>query len=126
MQVEIFGPILPLLKVRDVDEALTLARRHPGPLASYVFSSRAEVQRRWTRELSAGAIVVNHCWVHMGVPELPFGGVGPSGMGAYHGRHGFETFSHRKSLLNRPPVLDVPVLYPPYREQVRALLRHIF
>ncbi|MFH1808183.1 MAG: aldehyde dehydrogenase family protein [Pseudomonadota bacterium] len=122
---EIFGPILPALRIRDRDAALAFARQRPRPLASYVFSNDAEVQRHWTRGITAGAVVVNHCWVHMGAPSLPFGGVGASGMGVYHGRHGFETFSHRKPVVNRPQMLDLPLLYPPYSERIRHLVRRV-
>jgi len=71
----------------------------------------------------AGAVCVNTTVVHLAIPELPFGGVGESGMGAYHGRHGFETFSHRKAVLDKPSRPDIPIQYPPYTKARRGVLR---
>jgi aldehyde dehydrogenase (NAD+) len=123
MGEEIFGPILPVLKVRDVDEAIRFVNERDKPLALYVFSTDSEVQEKVIASTSSGGATVNHCWVHLAVPDLPFGGVGESGMGAYHGKGTFETFSHKKSVLKKPFALDPPVMYPPYTEQKRKLIK---
>jgi aldehyde dehydrogenase (NAD+) len=116
MQEEIFGPILPVIAVPHVDAAITFVTRRDKPLALYVFSQRETVQAKVRDRTSAGGMAINHVWLHLAVPELPFGGVGESGMGAYHGKQGFETFSHRKSVLKKPTQIDPPLLYPPYTE----------
>ena len=123
---EIFGPILPLLPYRNLDEALTTIRKHPDPLALYVFSRRREPVRRATAALRSGALVTNDAVVHCANPSLPFGGVGRSGHGSYHGVHGFELLSQPRAVLNAATWLDPPVRYPPYRGKLgllRLLLR---
>ena len=125
-QEEIFGPILPILPYEDLDEALHELRRHPDPLALYVFSARRGPVRRAAASLRAGALVTNDAVVHCANPGLPFGGVGRSGHGSYHGAHGFELLSHRRAVLNAATWFDPPVRYPPYRGKLgllRLLLR---
>jgi len=114
MKEEIFGPILPVLAVRDVDEAIRTVNDHDKPLALYVFSSDKSTQKKVLSRTSSGGATVNHVWMHLAVPELPFGGVGESGMGAYHGKHSFDVFSHAKAVLRKPTQIDPPILYPPY------------
>lgn len=114
MKEEIFGPILPVLAVRDVDEAIRTVNDHDKPLALYVFSSDKSTQKKVLARTSSGGATVNHVWMHLAVPDLPFGGVGESGMGAYHGKHSFDVFSHRKAVLRKPTQVDPPILYPPY------------
>jgi len=114
MQEEIFGPILPVISVPSVDAAIAFVNRRAKPLALYVFSRDRGAQGRILARTSAGGTTINHVWLHLGVPQLPFGGVGESGMGAYHGRQSFETFSHRRSVLKKPTFRDLPILYPPY------------
>lgn len=114
MQEEIFGPILPVLAVPDVDAAIAYVNRHPKPLALYVFSTDRRTQDRILARTSAGGTTINHVWMHLGVPKLPFGGVGASGMGAYHGRHTFEAFSHRRAVLKKPALGEPRLLEPPY------------
>ncbi len=116
MDDEIFGPILPVLTVSHVDEAVSFINARPKPLALYIFSQDKRLQQRVLQRISSGGVCVNDVVVHVAVPELPFGGVGPSGMGAYHGRASFETFSHRKSVLSKSTRMDLPVRYPPYSE----------
>jgi aldehyde dehydrogenase (NAD+) len=125
MQDEIFGPILPVLRVRDLDAAVAFVNARPRPLALYVFSQNLAAARDVVARTSSGGATINHVWVHLGVPELPFGGVGPSGMGAYHGRASFETFSHRKSVLEKSTSLDPPLLYPPYTEAKRRWIKRL-
>ena len=115
MQEEIFGPILPVISVPNVSQAVAFINRGPKPLALYCFSSDKEAQERVIGGTSAGGTTVNHVWMHVGVPALPFGGVGESGMGAYHGRHSFETFTHRRAVLKKPNLADPPILFPPYK-----------
>lgn len=126
MTDEIFGPVLPIVTVRSSDEAMDHIVRGTKPLAAYVFSRSRALQHRFRRTVSAGAVVSNHAAVHFLVPALPFGGVGTSGMGSYHGRFGFETFSHRKSHLARPTRPDPRVVYPPYSPLAQRMLRKIF
>lgn len=124
MQEEIFGPILPVIAVPNVDSAIEFVNRHPRPLALYAFCRDRATQDRIIAGTSAGGTTLNHVWMHLGVPELPFGGVGQSGMGSYHGRHTFETFSHRRGVLKKPMLAEPPLLYPPYsRRKLRWIKR---
>jgi aldehyde dehydrogenase (NAD+) len=125
MKEEIFGPILPVVSVRDIDEAIDFVNAGDKPLALYVFSRSAKRVKRVLRETSSGGACINECIAHMVVPELPFGGVGESGMGAYHGRASFETFSHRKSVLEKSTKVDPPVRYPPYTDEKAKWMRRL-
>jgi aldehyde dehydrogenase (NAD+) len=123
---EIFGPVLPLVSVDSIDEAIAFIQARPKPLAVYLFSAGKANQRRVLDKISNGATVINHLTFHVLVHELPFGGVGNSGMGAYHGELGFQTFSHRKAVLRKPVRPDLSLIYPPYTELKQRLLRKIF
>jgi aldehyde dehydrogenase (NAD+) len=125
MSDEIFGPILPVLGVAGLDEAFDFVRQRPRPLAAYAFSEDADLQERVLSELSAGGVSFNGTVLHVGNPWLPFGGVGDSGMGAYHGRYSFETFSHRKGVYERSTRFDPRVLYPPYGARLTQWLKRI-
>jgi aldehyde dehydrogenase (NAD+) len=125
MSEEIFGPILPVLKVKDMGAAISFVNARPKPLALYVFTHDREVQRQVLERTSSGGVTVNHTMLHLTVPALPFGGVGPSGMGAYHGRASFETFSHRKSVLEKPVWPDLKFIYPPYDDNKRKWVRRL-
>jgi acyl-CoA reductase-like NAD-dependent aldehyde dehydrogenase len=114
MQEEIFGPILPVISVSSIESAIGYVGRRAKPLALYVFARDEGVQDRVIAGTSAGGTTLNHIWIHLGVLQLPFGGVGESGMGAYHGRRSFETFSHRRAVLKKPSLPDPPILFPPY------------
>jgi aldehyde dehydrogenase (NAD+) len=114
MQEEIFGPILPILPVKSIEDAIDFVKRGEKPLALYVFSESAAVAQRVVDATSSGGVCVNGTILHIANSALPFGGVGESGMGAYHGRHTFETFSHRKSVLSRGLRFDPSWMYPPY------------
>ncbi|MCA9523869.1 MAG: aldehyde dehydrogenase family protein [Myxococcales bacterium] len=116
MRDEIFGPILPIVPTPGLDAAIDFINERPKPLALYIFSADKLSQRRVVEETSAGGMCINDAVAHLAVPELPFGGVGASGMGAYHGRSSFETFSHRKSVLEKATWIDVALRYPPYTE----------
>lgn len=123
MQDEIFGPVLPVLAVDDVDTAIDFVTERDKPLALYLFSGSKETERRVMDRTSSGGMVVNHVMMHLGVPDLPFGGVGPSGMGAYHGRQSIDTFSHRRSVLTKPTRPDPKFAYPPYTKIKEAIIR---
>ena len=126
MQEEIFGPILPVLRVPDVETAIERIERGAPPLAAYVFTRRADVQRLVETRVRAGAIGVNVCAAHLAVPGLPFGGVGESGMGRYHGRHGFDSFSQARPVFSKGTWLDtLRVAYPPYSALKEKLLRRL-
>ena len=125
MQEEIFGPILPVLSVPSMDAAIDFVTDRPSPLALYIFSNDEATQHKVIDRTSSGNTCINDVIMHMVVPELPFGGVGDSGMGRYHGQWSFETFTHRKGVLARSTHLDFPVRYPPYTDGHLALMRLI-
>ena len=125
MQEEIFGPILPMIAVDDVDAAIDFVNAREKPLALYVFAEDTDVVDRVVANTSAGGVCVNATLFHLAVPGLPFGGVGASGMGAYHGRATFETFSHAKSVLTKPTGIDPSLAYPPYRGIKAKLIRRL-
>jgi aldehyde dehydrogenase (NAD+) len=126
MQEEIFGPILPVISFSSVESAIGFVNRQAKPLALYLFSRDEGVQDRVLAGTSAGGTAINHVWLHVGVPELPFGGVGESGMGAYHGRHSFEAFSHRRSVLKKSALPDPPLLFPPYTARKMRWFKKLF
>jgi len=125
MQDEIFGPILPVLRVGDVEQAIRFINARPKPLALYVFSSNESVQQRVLASTSSGGAAINHVVVHLAVHGLPFGGVGASGMGAYHGKHSFDTFSHRRAVLKKATALDAAIMYPPYTDSKEGWIRRL-
>ncbi len=114
MADEIFGPILPIFTYKQIDEALAIAKRQPNPLSAYIFTRNHSLARRIVRELPFGGGCVNTTLAQFTNHHLPFGGIGASGMGSYHGKHGFVTFSHYKSLVVTNFWMDMPVKYPPY------------
>jgi aldehyde dehydrogenase (NAD+) len=126
MTEEIFGPILPVRTYTDLDAAIDFVNSRSKPLGLYVFSGDKRVADGIIERIPAGGAVVNHCAMHYLVPSLPFGGVGASGMGAYHGEWGFSAFSHRKSVAVKPTRPDLRMVYPPYSERTQKLLRRMF
>jgi aldehyde dehydrogenase (NAD+) len=122
---EIFGPILPVIAVPDVEAAIDTVNAHPKPLALYIFSSRAGVADRVVERTSSGGVCVNGTILQVATPGLPFGGVGASGMGAYHGQYGFETFSHLKGVLDRATWFDPWFTYPPANKLKDRILRKL-
>lgn len=125
MRDEIFGPILPLVEVSGLDDALAFVAGRDKPLAAYVFSDSAPVRERWERETSSGALGFGVPVLHLVAPELPFGGVGESGTGAYHGERSFRAFSHEKAVLSKPLAPDTlaATIMPPFTPQKDALVR---
>ncbi|MCP5516725.1 MAG: aldehyde dehydrogenase family protein [Verrucomicrobiales bacterium] len=114
MQEEIFGPILPCLAYDDIGYVLAEIRRRPAPLALYVFSTNDAFRERCVREVPSGGVCLNDTMLHLTPLALPFGGVGDSGMGRYHGKHGFDTFTHERSVMRRSPRFDFFGVLPPY------------
>jgi len=123
MREEIFGPLLPVIAFDTLEEAMAQVRNRPRPLALYVFTDDETQERAVTEGLSFGGGCVNDTIVHLGNLNLPFGGIGASGMGAYHGDRSFEVFSHFKALLRRPFRFDVKVRYPPHSANKLKLVR---
>ena len=123
MQEEIFGPILPLLTYRELEEVIAFVQGRPKPLALYLFTRSKQTENEILSRLSFGGGCVNDTLVHLASPHMPFGGVGGSGMGGYHGKASFDTFSHTKSILKKSNWLDLPVRYHPYTPGKEKLLR---
>ncbi|MBV8347060.1 MAG: aldehyde dehydrogenase family protein [Mycolicibacterium sp.] len=127
MKNEIFGPILPVISVQSIDDAIRFVNSRPKPLSAYLFTKTRAIRERVIKEVPAGGMLVNHLAFQVSTAKLPFGGVGASGIGAYHGRWGFEEFSHRKSVLTKPTRPDVSsMIYPPYTEKGWKLARRLF
>lgn len=125
MQEEIFGPVLPIVRAGDLEEAIRFIRAGDKPLAAYVFTKDDEAEARFLDRVSAGSICVNDTMMFMTVHELPFGGVGSSGMGAYSGEYGFKTFSHMKPVMRRGWWPDPDLRYAPYTDRKFRLLRKL-
>ena len=123
MQEELFGPLLPVLTVTSLEAALAQIRLRPSPLAIYLFGGSAAERRQLLRGSRSGSVVFDDVILQAAAPGLPFGGVGESGMGAYHGETGFRTFSQPRSVLDHPTWLDLPVRYPPYGGRLAWLQR---
>lgn len=125
MQEEIFGPLLPILIYKELDDAIEIVRFREKPLALYLFTRDKGVQKRVLRELSFGGGCVNDVLMHVATSTLPFGGVGNSGMGSYHGRASFDTFTHYKSMVDKGTLLDPSVRYRPYGEWKKRIIRKL-
>ncbi|KAJ0409547.1 hypothetical protein ATCC90586_010058 [Pythium insidiosum] len=122
MSQEIFGPLLPIHYYQSLDDALDIVRDGAKPLALYVYTSNSTTRNRVLSETSSGSVCVNDAIMQLSNPHLPFGGVGNSGMGAYHGKHSFDAFSHKKSVLVRSTWLDVKERYYPYTERSAKIM----
>lgn len=125
MQEEIFGPLLPVLSFDNINTVMSYVATKPVPLSLYIFSTNADNIRRVTRELRFGGGCVNDVVYHLASSKAPFGGAGESGMGNYHGVYGFETFSHKKSVLLQSPKTDMKIRYSPYTDKMLRLLKKI-
>ncbi len=125
MQDEIFGPILPILTYQSNEEALAIIQKNPNPLAFYVFTENKEDEQYWLTNVPSGGACVNNATMHITNHDLPFGGRGFSGMGGYHGKLSFDTFTHTKSVLKTPTWIDPSFKYPPYKGKAWLLKRLI-
>jgi aldehyde dehydrogenase (NAD+) len=125
MQEEIFGPVLPIVRATNLEEAIMLIRSGDKPLSAYIFTNDKHAERKFLQQVSCGNACINDTMMFMTVHELPFGGVGASGMGAYSGRAGFETFSHLKSVMKRGWWPDLDVRFAPYTEKKFKFLRKL-
>ena len=125
MQQEIFGPVLPILRSNSLEESVAYIRSNDKPLAAYIFTNNRRAEDKFLDQVSCGSACVNDVMMFMAAHELPFGGVGASGMGAYSGRRGFETFSHMKAVMKRGWWPDLAVRYAPYTAKKLNFLRKI-
>ncbi|WP_026764730.1 aldehyde dehydrogenase [Sediminibacterium salmoneum] len=121
MRDEIFGPVLPILTFSTLEEAKAIINRNPNPLAFYVFTGSAEKEKAWLEAIPSGGACVNTASLHLTNPNLPFGGRGFSGTGAYHGKQSFDTFSHKKSVMKTPTWFDPALKYPPFTGKLKLL-----
>ncbi len=121
MQEEIFGPVLPVLTFQELGEAIAFINQRPKPLALYLFSANAHQQQTVQTQTSSGSLCFNETISQYAIQALPFGGIGQSGIGAGHGKAGFDAFSHYKSILKNPTWIDVPLRYPPYAGKLPLL-----
>lgn len=126
MDQEIFGPILPIISYSNDEEAIQFIRNRPRPLALYVFTESAARKKRYERETHSGGLVFNDVIMHIANANLPFGGVGESGMGSYHGKFSIDCFSHKKSIHRASTLIDIPLRYPPYPAWAKKLIDWIF
>lgn len=126
MQEEIFGPILPVLTYDKFEDVYTLLKDREKPLALYIFSENKKHIRSITERISYGGGCINDVVIHLATSEMGFGGVGESGMGTYHGKVGFEAFSHTKSILDKKTWMDLPMRYQPYKKGIYGKLLHMF
>lgn len=124
MKNEIFGPILPIIAYDDLDEVLTIIKNRPKPLACYIFGKNHDFKKKVLTTLSFGGGCINDTIMHVINEHLPFGGVGASGMGCYHGRYSFDTFTHKKSILVNG-IFDNPLRYPPYTEKKNKSVHNV-
>jgi len=125
MQEEIFGPIMPILTFENIEEVIDLLNQKPKPLALYLFSNDKQIVKQVTNRVRYGGGCINDTIVHLATTEMPFGGVGESGMGEYHGEQGFKTFTHTKSIVDKKNWVDFPVRYSPYRKIYLKLLKFL-
>lgn len=123
MEEEIFGPVLPVVIFEKVFDAIDLIKEKPKPLALYIFTKNKEAERKVLESCSFGGGMVNDVVTYLGSLKLPIGGVGKSGMGAYHGKHSFDTFSHTKSIMKKSFWPDIPLRYPPYKRKLKWIRR---
>ena len=126
MQEEIFGPVLPIMTYENLDSVIKIIRNNPKPLALYLFTTDRNIERKVLNEVSSGNACINDTITHLVNPYIPFGGVGNSGIGSYHGKDSFETFSHRKGILKKPAGMGNSLLYPAFTENQLKIIKKIF
>lgn len=125
MQEEIFGPILPIITIDNINQAIPYVNAREKPLALYLFSKNSSFEQQVLTSTSAGMVCINDGFMFAANPNLPFGGVGSSGTGAYHGKIGFDNFSHLKTVMKRSFWFDVPLRYPPFTSKKFKLLKKL-
>jgi len=125
MQEEIFGPILPVITWTSLDEAIDFVRNRPKPLALYLFTGKRAIEKRVLDNCSFGGGCINDTVIHLATTHMGFGGVGLSGMGSYHGKKSFDTFTHYRSMVRKSTWLDLPFRYFPYTERKLRLIRRV-
>ncbi len=125
MQEEIFGPVLPILTYDHIDEVIRNINTMPKPLALYIFTENKKIARKVTSQCAFGGGCINDTIIHLATSEMPFGGFGESGMGGYHGKAGFDTFTHYKSIVDKKIWIDLPVRYQPYKKIYDRVLHRI-
>ena len=125
MQDEVFGPVMPILSYTDLDELIGVLKRQPPPLVLYIFSGNVTKAKSLMKEIPSGGGMINDVVMHFINMNSPFGGLGESGMGSYHGKAGFEAFSHYKTILNKPSWFDLYLKYPPYRSLNLRIIRTV-
>lgn len=121
MQEEIFGPLLPVLTFYDIEEAIQMVNARPRPLALYYFTKDKQREAMMLKQVSYGGGCINDTIVHLATSHMPFGGVGNSGMGGYHGKDSFDTFTHKKSIMKKSVRLDIPIRYAPFKNKLNIL-----
>jgi aldehyde dehydrogenase (NAD+) len=126
MQDEIFGPLMPIISYSEPDELVEKLRDKPSPLALYLFTKDAELEKQIIDQVPFGGGCINETVQHLGNPNLPFGGIGSSGMGSYHGKYSFDTFSRNQSIMKKPFWPDPDFRYPPYDEMIVSWFKRIF
>ena len=129
MEEEIFGPILPIIKTKNLGEAIEYINNNEKPLALYLFSNKGSEQNKVLKNTSSGGMVINDCVLHHMNPNLPFGGINNSGVGSYHGKFGFDAFSHHKAVLKSSSFSPFKIMLPPYtktKENLANLIKKYF
>jgi aldehyde dehydrogenase (NAD+) len=126
MQDEIFGPVLPVMEFDTLDEVFNFIRKGEKPLAAFYFSENRRKQNEFLQKTYSGDAMINDVVIHFTNLSLPFGGVGYSGMGSYHGKGSFDVFSHERSVMKTPTCFDLPLRYPPYKSWILKFLKHLF
>ncbi len=125
MEEEVFGPILPIMSFTTIEGVTEMLNEHPKPLALYIFTEKRSIQEKLLEETSSGGACVNDTVSHFTNHHLPFGGVGSSGIGGYHGEESFKTFSHMKSILNKSTAVRIRLLFPPYTPQKLNMIKKV-
>ena len=125
MSEEIFGPIMPVLTYSSLESVVKMINDRPKPLAAYLFTAKKKTERYFLGNVSFGGGCINDTIVHLSVPRLPFGGVGASGMGSYHGKAGFDAFTHYRSVLHKSKYIDIPTRYPPYTDFAMKMIKKL-
>lgn len=125
LQEEVFGPVMPIISFTDIDKLVDSLKKQPSPLVIYIFTKRVRKAKRIVREIPSGGAMINDVVLLFINMNTPFGGLGDSGMGSYHGRAGFEEFSHHKTILSKPTWFDLFLKYPPYRDFNLRIIRSV-